>query len=826
MLLGPTRLITLVGSGGIGKTTLAGEVLRRFQAARRVPIYWVRLARLAKGADRHAIEEEIAHSMIDIDFSRRSTREVLADMLTSQQEAHSVLVLDNCEHVIIGAGELIAELLDAVPGLTILATSREAIGWVDEHRIFVPPLTGPEALALFRMRAELAGHPLVGSDQIAAAEQICRHLHNNPLYIRLASARLVRQHLEIILREVSGAADDDRWMRWTRGARVGADERHRGVSDVITWSYELCSAEERLLFERLSVFAAGYDPNPEEGGDDASNDVGAELEAIVTICSDGRAAGPEDGSDENPRLSTDNIGSVLWRLVDQSLVTAHFTSTTVRYSMLESLRLFAAQRLRERFTAEVDESARLRARHRQYYRDKIVYAATHWFGPSENGLMDWVRAAWDNILIAIESSLVAPKDAVLGLEICAGLLSLRSPFFKGSFREIRLRTERALAAARSTVPRPLELEVVTSGQLVWIMFCQGRTDDAEEWLEKCVALAITDPARRQHWRDTIDTDIGLPPPIEFAWGIELMLAHSDARSVTVLTRAGRKYQQLGDDAMASRCELYAAISACLLGPAPLAMELATAYAARVEASNASWVIAWARLILALASTKNGRPADALEIGRAALADQLASRDQWGSLWAVIFRSWSLAQIIIDTITVRAADEARLVALATETAQLAGGIDGLRTKLALGITTVGPFVDEHEHAMAVARHVLGPDRFAAAYAQGTRLSEVAGQVQQLAMGTLTLDPLEPDHDSSSVTTSWSSLSKSEREVATLAAAGWTNPAIAARRGNSTRTIDAQLSAILQKLSIASRHEIINFVPADHMTGAPTTSDEIS
>ncbi|MEU7768860.1 ATP-binding protein, partial [Nocardia sp. NPDC049190] len=122
LLVGSARLITLIGPGGIGKTRLATETLRRFAKAKNTPVFWVRLARLAKGSDTQAIEEETTAAVVEADFSGRSSWTALIDTLTrtdpSGRPRQTILVMDNCEHVLTGAGHLIAQLLDAVPGLT------------------------------------------------------------------------------------------------------------------------------------------------------------------------------------------------------------------------------------------------------------------------------------------------------------------------------------------------------------------------------------------------------------------------------------------------------------------------------------------------------------------------------------------------------------------------------------------------------------------------------------------------------------------------------------------------------------------------------------
>ncbi len=525
-LLGGSRLVTLIGAGGIGKTRLAAEAVHRFHKARRVPVHWVRLALLSRDADAAAVEELLARSLIDADFSGRSAWEAVLDTLRRRDAVgrtlQTILVMDNCEHVLDGAGRVIADLLDAAPGLTVLATSREAIGWVDEQLVAVPALSGQQALTLFRARAVLTGHT-IGEAEAEVAAAICRHVHNHPLYIRLAAARLVRQPLPMILRDLSGEASDRR-LRWSPGPRVGADTRHQGIRDVIAWSYDLCRDKERLLFDRLSVFAAGYDAD-HESADAPALDVGAELEAIEAVCADDDPSGP-DG------LARAEIEGLLERLADQSLVSVHLTATTVRYSLLESFRVFAQQRLDE----SDGERARLERRHRRYYRDKVVAARTGWFGPAEQELLDWARAAWDNLLCAMAGSLATPEEAAVGLEIAVGLIALRSPFFTGSLREPRRWAERTLAASRDLGTQPVPLQVTAMSLIAWISLCQGMHRDAERMLDECVALCVPDAAARSRWREQPDRDVDLPAPVEFARGAELMLVHRDVRAIAAAPR--------------------------------------------------------------------------------------------------------------------------------------------------------------------------------------------------------------------------------------------------------------------------------------------------
>jgi predicted ATPase/DNA-binding CsgD family transcriptional regulator len=816
LLMGPARLVMLIGPGGIGKTRLAEEAARRLHRARRTPVFAVRLARLPKGADVAAVKEAVTASVLVGGFFGAAAWEGAVQRLSPLDAAgrvvHTMLVVDNCEHVLVGAGAVIADLLDAVPGLTILATSRKPVGWIDEQLVPVPPLSAKQSLELFRQRAELAGHPIAEPDQVALAEQVCGHMHGHPLCIRLAAARMFYEPLLMILEQLSGESDDMR-MRWRHGPRAGSEGRHRTIVDVIAWSYELCADKQRLLFDRLSVFAPGYDVNPEDAGIGVT-DVGAELEAIEIICADDVPMGAQStvGADQAAvRLARTEIRELLERLVEQSLVSVHMTADTARYFLLESLRLFAEDRLAQRSTEHIDEPARLARRHCYYYRDKVLQAEAEWFGPAEQELLNWASGAWSNIRRAIDTSMAAGKP-VVGLQICIAVLSLRAPFLIGSLSEIRGRIKQTLAATQASQPQPTEFEVFAMAQAGPLALLEGHPQDAEELLERCVAICDANAARAGRWRDRPEAQTGLPAVVDYAWGVELMWAR-DPRAIVVFARAREKFHNFPHRGGEVVCEWFEALAAGFLGPAEQAMSICRRHLERTTAAGAGMAQSWAQIALAITLTKHGDAEEALQLGRNALAYQLPRGDQWGPTWVVHIRMWSLARLITDQFGAGNTSRRTVVKLATEIAYLAGGVKTQRARLGVLIEQVVPFSDETSTAEKVARDVLGQETYADVEKRGSRLFVERSELQRIVLGTLSINTSSRDHAATSSTLKWQTLSAAEQEVAILAAAGWPNSAIGVRRGTTTKTTDAQMSSIFQKLLISSREDIVGFVPQD-------------
>ncbi|WP_433635524.1 hypothetical protein [Nocardia sp. CA-120079] len=793
------RLITLVGRGGIGKTVLLTAAVSRFgMADKSTRLFWARLAELTPGSGVGEVVEEIARQVIRADHSKRPDWPALVDTLSqpgSTSPQHTVLVLDNCEPVLEGgARPLINSLLEAVPGLTIVATSREPVGWIHEHLVGVRQLASHDAVALFKQRAAAIGHPISDEDESVVAE-ICRHIENLPLDIELMAGRLWQQVPRMILDGLTGD-DDDARLDWRFGPRVGAAPRHRSVKEAIDSSYDLCSDPEKLLFDRMAVFASSFDINPYDNTNVVMG--GAEFDAIKAVCGDD----PID--DAGAVLARHDVEALLERLVDRSMVTVHRTATTVRYSLPESLRVFARRRLAE---SGDGERTRMDIRHLHYYQNKVVDAGNHWFSDQEQGLMDWARAAWDNIIAALKTSIKVPGQAGAGLEIIIGLIKLRAPFMLGSIRDARRWIERCLNAAKTMAPESTELQIDALAYSAWLALRQGEAADARRLLDESVELRIPDSKTRAEWRSHPEIDFGLSAAAELAKGTAEFMANSNPRAIEILERACDKFHALGDHGSAMMAAMFAGLAAGLIGTPKQADTIARRCYESATAAKARSAKSWAEFSWALALNKNDKPEEALTVLRRSLKYQLSIGDLWGAMWSVELRTWTLAKLITTAHSTdsHSHDGNRVTtARAREIAILAGGLETLRSGPGVGtqIGEMGAFATQSRNATDVARRVLGPAVFDAAKKRGTRLRPEHNEAQQYALGTLHL----PDGG-------WDSLSESEQDVAIRIAKGQKRAEIASARGVSPKTYDTQVADIRTKLDIEKGADIAKHVPAD-------------
>jgi ATP/maltotriose-dependent transcriptional regulator MalT len=296
--------------------------------------------------------------------------------------------------------------------------------------------------------------------------------------------------------------------------------------------------------------------------------------------------------------------------------------------------------------------------------------------------------------------------------------------------------------------------------------------------------------------------------------IALAPVRADPRSITVLARAREKFPSIADSEGEAMSGLHESLAAALFGSAEQAITITQRHLDWTTAAGARWAQSWARMASAIAQTVHGDAEEALRLSRGALDYQVTFGDQWGPTWAIHVRVWALTRLLADQIAAGNTNRSGLVKLATEIAHLVGGLDTQRTRLGVVIDNMSRVAEATSLAETVARDVLGPEIYAAAKNRGTQLSPERSELQRLALGKLSIQtPSRNNHVADSPPSSWRALSTAEQEVAILAAAGWPNSAIGARRGTSTKTADAQMASIFQKLMINSRDDIGHHVPED-------------
>ncbi|HYU36510.1 MAG TPA: protein kinase [Gemmatimonadales bacterium] len=334
-LLQGTRLLTLTGAGGSGKTRLALEVASRVGPQYRDGVAWVELAALSN-------PELVPHHVADALGVRRDGIRSAGDaLLEALRDWEALLVLDNCEHLVEACARLAEALLRGCPRLRIMATSREALGIGGERAWLVPALTLPEggkpvtravaakseAVRLLVERSQAVRPSLELIDANAAAMvHICRRLDGLPLAIELAAARA-----RMLDPQQIAARLDDVFGLLTSGSRT-ALPHHRTLRSTIEWSHALLTQQEQILFRRLAVFAGGFT-----------------IDAVETVAQGGGIAAKD-------------VLDLLSGLVDKSLVLLETDALEARYRMLETIRQFARERLEQ-----AGEAADLGRRHAQFF---------------------------------------------------------------------------------------------------------------------------------------------------------------------------------------------------------------------------------------------------------------------------------------------------------------------------------------------------------------------------------------------------------------------------------------------------------------------------
>ncbi|MDT5412747.1 MAG: hypothetical protein QOG14_4967 [Mycobacterium sp.] len=348
------RLVTLTGVGGVGKTRLALEVAARLVDEFPDGVWFFELAAVTDPA---SVPDAVAAVLGITQQPGMSVSETVAAALEGRMR---LLLFDNCEHVRDAAADLVESILAQSATVRILATSREGLGIPDEQLRLVPSLAlgagiHSAAVDLFveRARSVASGFSMATADEASAVVEICRRLDGIPLAIELAASRMASMTASEVRDRL------DRRFRLLVGSRRGP-ERHHTLRHAVAWSYDLLDDTEKALLDRCSVFAGGFD-----------------LESACAVTGSG-----DDFA----------VLDLLDALVRKSLLVADRSSGRTRFSMLETIRQFAEQRLVAR-----GEASEIRAAHSRYFAGREADIMALWDSPNQREAYDWFTVELANL---------------------------------------------------------------------------------------------------------------------------------------------------------------------------------------------------------------------------------------------------------------------------------------------------------------------------------------------------------------------------------------------------------------------------------------------
>lgn len=387
-LVETTPLVGIVGPGGAGKTRAAIEAGMRLLERFPDGVWFVELA---STVDPALVAHAIAGVLRVQESPQKPLRETLVSHLAQKQ---MLLILDNCEHLVLGVRQIAGSLLRECPRVSLLATTRELLNVTGERSYQIPPLAVPVqraplpeeamkygAVALFADRARAANSRFsVTQANVEAVVEICRRLDGLPLALELAAARAT------VLSPQQICARLDRVFDLLSADDALAPARHQTMRAVIDWSFALLSAQARLLFERLAIFPGGFT-----------------LETAEAVCAD-------------DRLPPGDIFELLSSLIAQSMVHVDFEHGDARYQLLEPMRQYALEKLDERGEREVLVKRSTRA-----FVDVAKRLDREWYGSAERSWFREAAAELDNCRVALGWSLGEGNDVEAGGELAAAL---------------------------------------------------------------------------------------------------------------------------------------------------------------------------------------------------------------------------------------------------------------------------------------------------------------------------------------------------------------------------------------------------------------------
>ena len=727
-------LLTLTGPGGTGKTRLAlqlaSDVLRQFDdGACFVP--------LASVADSGLVASTIVLALGIHDGGDRSPDERLLSYL---RDRRLLLLLDNFEHL--GpAAPLVADLLVACPGLKVLATSRAVLRVRGEYDFPVPPLLLPSpdysetaaeaeqspAVRLFVERARAARADFALTDaNVAAVVKICRRLDGLPLAIELAAARL--RHLTPL---VLLARLEPRLPLLTGGA-LGAPARQQTLRDAIGWSYDLLGEDERWLFQRLAVFVGG-----------------CTLEAAEAVC----------GTDGNE--ATDVLDTIA-SLVDKSLLSQQDVLGVPRFSMLETIREYALERL-----AESGEGEAVRRHFAGYFLELGEHADVKLQGAEQRAWLGRLEADHDNFRAALTWSLADASRAESGLRVAGALgrfWNIRGHYSEGS-RWLR----QTLAACGTTAPPAVRAyALLRAGSLAhWA----GDTEGAEELLREGLELY-----------QALGDEVGMARALS-TLGLVAVSQSDPMRAIALAEQSVSRARAAGDDYGTGYSLVNLARARLGLGDLAGARRDIEEGVALCRAASDDWAVAVGLSRLGVIAYRQR------DVDRA----DAASRESLGVCREVGDpRIASVALLTVGRV-------ARATGALATAATLFGAVARLRG--AAGAPLYPEERADFDHDVDALRRLLGRTAFDAAWSEGRAMS--AEQAIERALRGASPAGVDTASGGKRAKKQGDRLTRREREVAIMVGRGYTNRQIAKHLVIAEKTAEVHARNIREKLGLSTR-----------------------
>jgi predicted ATPase/class 3 adenylate cyclase len=618
--LADNRLVTLTGAGGAGKTRMAIQVGGQIGSDFHAGAWYVDLAPIA---DPDSVPITVSRALGLPDQPGRSTIDTIQKFIG---ERATLLVLDNCEHLLDASAKIVVALLESCPGLTLLATSREPVGVSGEVTWRVPSLSlDDEAIQLFADRARLAAPDfIVDAANSDAVVEICRRLDGMPLAIELAAARVRALSVNEIVDSLH-----DRFRLLTGGART-AVQRQQTLRASVDWSHALLTEPERVLFRRLSAFMGGFNLNAAQ-----SVAGGGEVERYQVL-------------------------DQLTLLVDKSLVVTGSAAGRTRYRLLETVRQYALEKL-----GESGEADAVRTRHCDYYCDIAATVGVRVAGAKLR--VDNVEAEIDNLRAAFtwcrENS--EPERAL-------GLASALQPFWltRGAVNEGLAWLAAALADDRNRNPSAASIARARALADRAILKANTGATDSTDPDEQARALAYEIEQADEALAIARELD-DQPVLLRALTARGAITNFSVKQAKPYFDEAARIARATGDvwwlpHILGSQAfgEIIAGDPMAARAAAEEGRDLAEALGVRFEARVCRWTLGWALLL-------QGDLAGSIEQYDAVVADADVHHDLLSKLWAVLSRSCAYAYG--GNMTNARADADEVHSIAIEIGGLAAGL---------------------------------------------------------------------------------------------------------------------------------------------------------